>query len=130
MAASTERRSPSVRATNRCRIPAPKSKPSSTTYTASISATIPYQTAITSVSSFARGGGRRRAARDLAADEVEEQDSQHQVEAGEADGGEGHAAGAHRRGGSGGGALQAVDEPRLAAELRAHPAGGGCNVGE
>src|SRR4029450_3820929 len=92
MLASTCRRSASVRATNRCTKPAPKSNPSSTTYAVSIRAAIPNHNSTTThlprpVRQRLRTVTiqRNRAMRDLAANQEQEQDAEHQIQAREAD---------------------------------------------
>ena len=72
---------------------------------------------------------RRRAVRDLAPDQEEEQDTEGEVEAAEADEGEQH--GPRRHGGARAvrGTEDAEDEPRLAAELGGHPPHGVGDVG-
>src|SRR5262249_44779996 len=82
MAESTVRRSWSVFATNRCTMPAPKSKPSRTTYTVNIRAMITnHAVAPPSLLRGLRGRSvRHRPARDLTPDEIEEQDAEHEVQ--------------------------------------------------
>src|SRR4030095_14861818 len=91
MLASTCRRSASVRATNRCSKPAPKSNPSSTTYTVSIRAAIPNHNSTTThlprpVRQHLRTVTiqRDRAMRDLAANQEQEQDAEHEIQSREA----------------------------------------------
>ena len=81
----------------------------------------------------ASGAGleRVRAVRDLAADQEEEQQAEHEVQAGEADQREERRARVHASGWRRSAVrMQAVDEPRLAPELGGHPAGGGGDVRE
>src|SRR5262245_47596340 len=132
MAASTCRRSESVRATKGETIPAPRSKPSSATYMANRSAAIVYHSS--NMGELRADASRRhewgRAMGDLAPNQEEEQDPQGQVEATEPHQREEHGA----RVDSGTRALrgpkQSVDEPGLSAELGGHPSGGVGDVGE
>src|SRR5262245_14761882 len=109
MAASTCRRSSLVRATNRCSAPAPRSKPSITTYSVSISATTEYQ------SSTMDG---LRTVRDLAADQIQEQHAEDEIDAAEADQREERRAGVYGRARARRRAHQSVHQPRLPPELR------------
>src|SRR5262245_44629729 len=117
MAASTCRRSESVRATRGESTPAPRSKPSSTTYRASISAAIPYHSS--SMGGLRAGWlGRRqrpRAVGDLPPDQEEEENAEHQVESAESDEREQHGPGVDGGTASLGGPEQAVHEPGLTA---------------
>ena len=73
------------------------------------------------------GGG---AVRDLAHDQVQEQAAEHDVDAGEPQQGEDRLAAVHQVAGAVAGAHEPVDEPRLASQLRGHPARRGGDVGE
>src|SRR6185503_16780952 len=88
-------------------------RPSRHAYTPSTTQTMTYQ-----VSTM----GRLGALVDLARDETQEEQSQHEVEPGESDQREHGAALADRVADAVVRAQQAVDEPGLAAELRRHPA--------
>src|SRR5262249_27967982 len=78
-----------------------------------------------------RGRGERtRTVGDLASDQVEEEDTQRQVEPAETHEGEEHGAGVDRGTGPLGGPEQTVDEPRLTTQLGGHPADGVRNVRE
>ena len=72
MAAMTCRRSAGVFVTIRCKIPAPKLRPSSVTYTISVNARIPYQ--ISTMISL-------RSVLNFATDQKEEQQPENHVEA-------------------------------------------------
>src|SRR6266852_5264149 len=132
MAASTCRRSESVRATKGERIPAPRSKPWSATYMANISAAI----ANHSSNMGALHAGpcdrpeRPRTVGDLPSDQEEEQDAERQVEPAEAHEGEEDGPGMNGGARPLGGPEETVDQPGLAAQLGGHPADGVRDVRE
>src|SRR6476646_175619 len=129
----TVRRSWSVLAMNRCSTPAPRSKPSRTTYAVIIIATsqnhmksirrflLRYRIRIAGIQVLS---GRARAVRDLAIDEHQKQDCQHGVKAHEAEQGKQPVAGMNVFRIALAGAHESVDQPGLAANFRGHPAGG------
>src|SRR6266404_6452037 len=132
--AKTCRRSASVFATRRWIAPAPRSKPSSKTYTVIIMATRQNQM-VPMHSSICRDGDRRLAAQriiglgsvlDLAIHEKQPEDAQHGIQAHESDQREPRIARAYPRRDSVRGAHQPIDEPGLTPELRGHPS---CGIG-
>src|SRR5262252_967401 len=132
MAASTWRRSVSPRATKGETMPAPRSKPSSATYSANIIAAMAYQVSNMHGLPTAAPGRRqwRRAVGDLAPDQEQEQDTEEEVETGEADQGEDHGPGVDSGARAMRGAEEAEDEPWLTAELGGHPPHGVGDVGQ
>src|SRR5579862_872224 len=122
MEASTWRRSPALRATRRWTMPAPMSKPSSTTYIAIITATSMNQTVGTL--------HLLRSVLDFAIDQQQEQHSQNRVHAHETDQSEQRITGGDMRRDSCGRAQQAIDEPGLAAGFGGDPSGGVGDVRE
>src|SRR5258705_9634269 len=125
MAASTCRRSESVRATRGERIPAPRSKPSRKTYMASISAAIAYHSSnMGGLRAGSFDGERPRAVSNLPADEEEEEDEKDQIEPAESHQGEQHGPGVDGGTAPRGGPEKTVDEPGLTAELGGHPPDG------
>src|SRR5262245_35122252 len=132
MAPSTCRRSASVRATMGDRTPTPRSKPSSATYIASISAAIANHSSTMCglCTSVAAGRERPGAVSDLTRDQEEEENAEHQIEPAEPDEGEEH--GSRVNGGTAAlaGPVEAVHEPGLTAELGGHPADGVCDIRE
>src|SRR5262245_16584232 len=132
MAASTCRRSASVRATMGERIPAPRSKPSSATYMASISAAIAYHSSNMRGLRTGAAGGREGsgAVSDLTRDQEEEENAKYQIEPAEPDEGEEHGSRVHGGTTALVGPKQAVHEPGLTAELGGHPPDRVRNVGQ
>src|SRR5450756_2494910 len=118
MAASTWRRSESVRATNRWSAPAPRSKPSRTTYAVSMKTATAYQS-----SNMSGPGGRHRSVLDLARQEEEEKHAEDEIEAAEPDEREESRPGVHHLAGTLRGPEDSVDEPRLAYQPPPHPPG-------
>src|SRR6185295_15848411 len=122
------------------RAPAPKSKPSSTTKAAAVTAIKANQMVSMSGPLSAhrysryRHNGRPRvrpgAVPDLPPHQVEERQAEHEVEAGEAEAGEHRLPSVHRRRGAVDRTQEAVDQPGLPPQLGRHPAGGVGDVGE
>src|SRR6267142_6148086 len=129
----TARRSWSVLAMNRCRTPAPRSNPSSTTYAVIMIATsqnqmksirrflLRYRDRIAGIDGV---NGCGRAMRDLAIDQNEKQDCQHGVKSHEAEQGKQSVAGMDVFRIARAGAHESIDQPGLAANFGGHPAGG------
>src|SRR6185295_9518658 len=108
----TAARSSRVFAMNRWRIPAPRSKPSRTTYPVRVAAIRQNQSVSMSVGTLA----------DPADHEEEEEGAQRRVKAHEAEQREHRVAGGDVGRRAVAGEQKSVDEPGLAAELRGHPA--------
>src|ERR1035441_18681 len=112
-------------------MPAPRSKPSRTTYIAIMTATRQNQVVCMS-EPRPRGGGRfqyaLRAFVDCAIDQEQEENREDGVDAHETDQGEEGIAGGDVRGDAGRCAHDAVDQPRLAAHFGGDPSGGGRDV--
>src|SRR5215472_4351280 len=140
MVRMTVRRSGSVLAMSMCRTPAPRSKPSSTTYPVIMMATSQNHTKSTvRLPKSLRHGDRHslfdptfrgRAARNFVPDEIEEKDRQHGIESHEAKQGKQSVAGVNVLGISLGRAHEPINQPRLAADFRCQPPSGVGDIGQ
>src|ERR1039457_645275 len=107
-------------------MPAPRSKPSSTTYMAIMTAT--RQNQVVSMSEPFRNAFRSFV--DCAIDQEQKENREDGVDSHEADQREKGVAGGDVRGDAGRGAHDAINQPRLAAHFGGDPSGGGRDVGK